>query len=74
MGQAEVIEFLNKQKEPASRKQIADAIGCSPIHVSHTLKKLLDEKEIKCIELDRHQAGKLLGLDRAFRRMRLYYI
>jgi hypothetical protein len=74
MGQAEVIEYLEKNKGPKSRKQIADAVGCDAVKASHVIRKLLDRKEIKCIEVDRKQAGKMLGLDRSFRRMRFYYI
>ena len=74
MGQAEVIEYLEKTEGPQSRKQIADAVGCDAVKASHIIRKLLDNKEIKCIEANRKQAGKMLGLDRAFRRMRFYYI
>ncbi len=74
MGQAEVIEYLEKNKGPQSRKQIADAVGCDVTKASHIIRKLLDNKEIKCIEVDRKRAGKMLGLGRSFRRMRFYYI
>jgi len=74
MGQVEVIKYLEKNKGPQSRKQIADAVGCNAVKASHIIKKLLDRKEIKCIEVDRKQAGEMLGLGRAFRRMRFYYI
>ncbi len=74
MGQDEVLQCLEKQKEPISRSEIAKELGCEPISVSHAIKKLLNKEEIKCIELDRVQAGLKLGMDRPFRRMRFYYV
>ncbi len=70
----EILECLEKHKQPVSRKQIANEIGYDVIKVSHLIKKLLDKNEIKCIELDRIQAGKMLGLGRPFRRTRFYYV
>ncbi len=74
MGQAEIIECLQKHDKPISRRQIAKEINYDPVQVSHLVSKLLKRKEIKCIELDRIQAGKMLKLKRAFRRTRFYYI
>ncbi len=74
MGQDEILKCLEKHKEPISRKQISEEIKYDVVKVSHSIKKLLDKKEIKCIELDRVQAGKMLGLGRAFRRTRFYYV
>lgn len=74
MGQQEIVECLEKHNEPISRKQIAEETCINIIQVSHLIKKLLSHGEIKCIELDRIQAGKMLGLDRPFRRTRFYYV
>lgn len=74
MGQYEVIELLKKYDKPVSRKEIAIALEYDVIRVSHIIKKLLKNGEIKCIEVDRIKAGKLLGLNRPFRRTRFYYV
>lgn len=74
MGQAEIIECLEKHKEPISRSQIAKEINQNPVSVSHSIKRLLKNNEIKCIELDRIQSGKKLKLNKIFRRTRFYYI
>lgn len=74
MGQDEVIECLKKHNEPISRKQISDETGLSPTSVSHTINKLLKIQEIKCVEYDRIQSGKLLGMNRPFCRTRFYYL
>jgi len=74
MGEAEIIMCLEKKDKPISRRQIAEEIGDNVTKVSHTINKLLKKKEIKCIELDRIQAGKMLNLNRVFRRTRFYYI
>lgn len=74
MGQTEILECLEKHKFPISRKQISEELDYDPIKVSHLIQKLLKKAEIKCIELDRIQAGKMLGLNRIFRRTRFYYV
>ncbi len=74
MGQAEIIEVLEKHKEPIPRRQIAVETGYDPIKVSHLLNKLMKKGEVKCIECDRIEAGKLLGLGRPFRRTRFFYV
>lgn len=72
MGQSEIIEVLNNSEKPLSGKELAKLVGQSfQGAVSIILKKLLDQKEIKCIELDRLQAMKLYG---SKRKLRLYYI
>ncbi len=74
MGQAEILACLENHDKPISRRQIAKEINYDPVQVSHLINKLLKSKEIKCIELDRIQAAKMLKLKRAFRRTRFYYI
>jgi len=57
---------------PMAGRQIAEAIGQSfEDNVNKLLKKLLDSKEIKCIELNRHKAIKYFG---SKRKLRLYYV
>ncbi len=74
MGQAEIVKCLEKHKEPISRRTIAEETGYDVIKVSHLVKRLLINGGIKCIELDRIQAGKMLGLSSPFRRTRFYYL
>lgn len=57
-----------------SRNQIAEEVNDNPINISKVLRKLLKYKEIKCIELDRYQSGKLLNWEVPIRRTRFYYI
>ncbi|MHA1481988.1 MAG: hypothetical protein ACTSQA_00945 [Candidatus Heimdallarchaeaceae archaeon] len=57
-----------------SRSQIAEAVGQDPVPVSKLIRILLRYNEIKCIELDRHQAADYLNMKRPFRRMRFYYV
>jgi len=73
IGQVEIIKCLEKHKEPISRSQIAKETNQDPVSVSHSIKRLLKSKEIKCIELNRIQSGKKLKLNRPFRRTRFYY-
>ncbi len=74
MGQQEILECLEKHKKPISRKQIAIETCYDVVKVSHLIRKLLSKGEVKCVELDRIQAGEMLGLDRPFRRTRFYYV
>ena len=71
MGQAEVIDCLEQAKKPLARSEIALRIKVNPQHISHILNKLLKHEEIKCMEIDRHQAKKFYNV---CRRMMLYYI
>lgn len=57
-----------------SRNQIADEIKDEPINVSKVIRTLLKHKEIKCVELDRYQAAKLLDWGIPIRRTRFYYV
>jgi len=73
IGQAEVINFLKECDEPKTRTQIAEAIDCTPIRVSHIIKDLLKWKEVKFIEYDWIKASKLAGYT-IVRRTRFYYV
>ncbi len=72
IGQAEVVHFLEKCTKPKTRKQIAEAIECDPVRISHILKDLLRWKEIKFIEYDREKASTLVGYV-LLRRTKFYY-
>lgn len=74
MGQKEVIEVLEKSKVPMSMNQIAKELNDLPTNVCKKIRLLLKHKEIKCIELDRHQAKKLLNWKVPIRRTRFYYL
>ena len=71
MAQDEVINLLEQVKKPLSRAEIADKLSMDKIRVSHALQRLFKAKEIKVIEIDRHQA---LEKYKSKRRMRLYYL
>lgn len=74
MGQGDILEVLEKSDTPMSRAQIAEALDISNIMVSRTLQVLLKHEEIKCIELDRFQAAKLLNWEVPIRRTRFFYL
>ncbi len=74
MSQSEVLEILKKHSKPVSRRQIADELKDDPIKISKALARLLIAKEIKCIEMDRYQTAKILGLKKIHRRTRFYYL
>ena len=57
-----------------SRDQIAEEIKDKPVNISKVLKILLKHQEIKCIEVDRYQAAKLLNWKIPIRRTRFYYV
>ena len=52
--QGEIIEFLNKVKEPHSAKTIAESIEIEVVLIHHALKKLLKYKEVDYVELNRN--------------------
>lgn len=70
MGQEDILKFLEGQKQPLTRGEIAKAMNESKDKISKLLNRLLIYKEIKCIEIDRFQAMARCGCRR---RMRLYY-
>ena len=57
-----------------SNTQIAKELGDNPINTSKKIRILLKHKEIKCVELDRHQAARLLDWKVPIRRTRFYYV
>lgn len=69
-----MLEVLRKHDKPISRRQIAEELNDDPIKISKALAKLLVVKEIKCIEMDRYQTAKMLGVKRIHRRTRFYYL
>lgn len=71
MTQQEIIDVLKKSGKPLSRSEIAKELNADKILVSHSINRLIYARDIKVIEIDRHQALKLY---RCKRRMRLYYI
>lgn len=74
MSQLEIIQFLETQTKPLSRRQIAIGINDNDIKVSHSLKRLIDAGEVKFIEIDRNEAKKMLGENSPMRRCRVYFI
>ena len=57
-----------------SNTQIAEEVKDKPVNTSKVLRILLKHKEVKCIELDRYQAAKLLKWKVPIRRTRFYYV
>ena len=57
-----------------SNTQIAKELDDDPINTSKKIRILLKHKEIKCVEMDRHQAAKLLNWKNPIRRTRFYYL
>lgn len=72
MGQTEVIEFLKIQKAPMTRMQIAQAMNCDPVKISHILCSLLRWQEIQFIEHNRMKASELVGYV-LLRRTKFYF-
>lgn len=70
MGQGEVIEFLQKQKEPLSSGEIAYFMKEPPSKISRIISKLLEFSEIEYVEIDRKESMKRVG---SRRRILLYY-
>ena len=56
MGQGDVIEFLRKQKEPLSRREIAEKMNECDTKISAILRKLCEYEEVHSIEIDRLEA------------------
>ncbi len=74
MGQADILKVLEKTDKPMSNTQIAKEVRDKPENTSKVLRTLLKHKEVKCIELDRYQAAKLLKWKVPIRRTRFYYV
>lgn len=74
MGQGEVFQLLEESKKPLSRSQIAEKLEIDAEKVSKILNRMLKCGDIKCIELDRFEAQKLIGWQFPSRRARFYYI
>lgn len=73
IGQAEVIDFLKSCDKPVTRKQIAEALDCDPIKISHILKNLLKFAEVDFIEHPRDIASDLVGYV-LLRRTRFFFL
>lgn len=65
-----MLEVLEKYKTPMSRGEIAKELQLDPIHVSHSIARLVKNKDIKIIEINRFQAMERF---KCKKRMRLYY-
>ena len=74
MGQGEVYKLLEESDKPLSGSQIAERLELDVSKVLKILKRMLRGGDIKCIELDRFQAQKLIGWQSPSRRARFYYI
>lgn len=74
MGQQEIIELLEKQTEPLSRSQICNFLGEPGSKISHIINKLLEQGEVKSIEIDRNKAKEIFGDDAPCRKLKMYFI
>ncbi len=73
MGQEEVIDFLKTCTEPKTRRQIAEALSCEPVKISHIIQDLIKWEEIRFIEHNRFKASELVGY-LLLRRTRFYFV
>lgn len=73
MSQQQILDLLQKKKEPLSRSQIAEQLNQDPIKVSHLLCKLIDTNEISFKEFDRHKASEMNNVT-VYRRTRFYFV
>lgn len=71
IGQSEVIKFLEKQKKPLIRSEIAEALKERPGKISFILSKLIEHEEIEYIQLDYKESQKKYGLKR---RTKVYFL
>ena len=74
MSSSDILEILEKEKKPLSRREIAELINDTPCYVSHHLKKLVLHNEVKIVEITRTQAKIFFKEKAPSRRMRLYYV
>lgn len=71
MSQAEIIKVLEKSRLPMSGREISQCLKQDYNKITKQLRKLLEYKEVKCIEINRHEALKHFG---SKRKLRLYYL
>ena len=71
MSQEEVIDLLQKMKEPIAVSDIAKMIEDDAYKISKELNKMLKYNEVNFIEIDRFEAMKKYNCKR---RMRLWFI
>lgn len=70
MTQEDIINVLKKNKKPMSRGEIAKELKQAGSLISHSIKRLINARDIKIVELNRYQAMELYHCKR---RMRIYY-
>lgn len=73
IGQAEIINFLERCDKPMTRKQIAEAMNEDAIKVSHILKNLVRWAEVQFLELSGEEIKEVAGYYPG-RRTRVYFI
>lgn len=71
MGQSEVIELLEKQEMPLSARQISDMLNDDYCKVSKDINKMLQYREVECLEINKDEA---MIRFKCKRRMRLFYV
>jgi Mn-dependent DtxR family transcriptional regulator len=72
MSQQEIIDLLQKEKEPLTRSQIADLLEQDRIKISHILKKLIEQNLVDFIEFDRIETSRRTN-QKVDRRTRFYF-
>ena len=73
MSQEEVYNIIEKAKKPICKFEISKKCDLSDTVLTISLNKLLKNKYIKCLELDRNEAAKRTQR-RVTRRMRFFYV
>ena len=73
MSQQEIMELLEKEKRPLSRREIAEKLESDPNKISELLRKLLCSNSINCTEIDRHEAKRLYKDSAPLRKLKLYF-
>ena len=74
MGQAKIIDVLEKVEKPLCRREICEILNDCGTKVSHILSQLIKYNEVGFFEIDRIKARELYGDKAPARRMKLYYI
>ena len=74
MGQANIINVLQKSKRPLSSSEIATILKRDKKKICRIIQKMLKYKDIECIELDRNKAAEILKWKKPARRTRFYYL
>ena len=78
ISQEEVLQVLEKHDKPLSCSEISQELCAKTptdrFRINKAIKKLVEHREIRMLEIDRFEAKKRWGEHAPYRRVRLYYI